>query len=415
MGMTNNLKIVIKDISELKAYENNPRKNDQGVDAVASSIKEFGFKVPVIITNENVIVAGHTRIKACEKLGITKVPCIVADDLNEDQIRAFRLVDNRTAEIADWDLDKLKLEFDNIELDLDLFGFEELQKKLSDDQEEDDFDETAAIPEVPYSQKGDIFELNGHRLMCGDSTDPTIVERLMNGATADMIFTDPPYNVDYEGATGMKIKNDKQKDSDFLAFLSDSFSNMANSLKAGGAVYCCHADTEGLNFRTAFKGAGLKLSSCLIWVKNSLVLSRQDYHWRHEPILYGWKEGASHYFAEDRTQDTVWEYDKPKANDLHPTMKPIPLVARAISNSSRKNEIVLDLFGGSGTTLIASEKLNRRAYLMELDERYMDVIVKRYLSLMQSTDDCFLIRGDQKTPLSEIGDYQLNQEVELLT
>lgn len=414
MGMTNNLKIVIKDISELKAYENNPRKNDQAVDAVASSIKEFGFKVPVIITNENIIVAGHTRIKACEKLGITKVPCIVADDLNEDQIRAFRLVDNRTAEIADWDLDKLKLEFDNIELDLDLFGFEELQKKLSDDQEDDDFDETAAIPEVAYSQKGDIFELNGHRLMCGDSTDPTIVEKLMNGATADMIFTDPPYNVDYEGATGMKIKNDKQKDSDFLAFLSKSFSNMANSLKAGGAVYCCHADTEGLNFRTAFKGAGLKLSSCLIWVKNSLVLSRQDYHWRHEPILYGWKEGASHYFAEDRTQDTIWEYDKPKANDLHPTMKPIPLVARAISNSSRKNEIVLDLFGGSGTTLIASEKLNRRAYLMELDERYMDVIVKRYLSLMQSADGCFLIRGDQKIPLSEIEDYQINQEVELL-
>jgi DNA modification methylase len=414
MGMTNNLKIVVKDISELKAYENNPRKNDQAVDAVASSIKEFGFKVPVIITNENVIVAGHTRIKACEKLGITKVPCIVADDLNEDQIRAFRLVDNRTAEIADWDLDKLKLEFDNIELDLDLFGFEELQKKLSDDQEDDDFDETAAIPEVAYSQKGDIFELNGHRLMCGDSTDPTIVEKLMNGATADMIFTDPPYNVDYEGATGMKIKNDKQKDSDFLAFLSKSFSNMANSLKAGGAVYCCHADTEGLNFRTAFKGAGLKLSSCLIWVKNSLVLSRQDYHWRHEPILYGWKEGASHYFAEDRTQDTIWEYDKPKANDLHPTMKPIPLVARAISNSSRKNEIVLDLFGGSGTTLIASEKLNRRAYLMELDERYMDVIVKRYLSLMQSADGCFLIRGDQKIPLSEIDDYQLNQEAELL-
>ena len=414
MGMTNNLKIVIKDISELKAYENNPRKNDQAVDAVASSIKEFGFKVPVIITNENVIVAGHTRIKACEKLGITKVPCIVADDLNEDQIRAFRLVDNRTAEIADWDLDKLKLEFDNIELDLDLFGFEELQKKLSDDQEDDDFDETAAIPEVAYSQKGDIFELNGHRLMCGDSTDPTIVEKLMNGATADMIFTDPPYNVDYEGATGMKIKNDKQKDSDFLVFLSKSFSNMANSLKAGGAVYCCHADTEGLNFRTAFKGAGLKLSSCLIWVKNSLVLSRQDYHWRHEPILYGWKEGASHYFADDRTQDTIWEYDKPKANDLHPTMKPIPLVARAISNSSRKNEIVLDLFGGSGTTLIASEKLNRRAYLMELDERYMDVIVKRYLSLMQSADGCFLIRGDKKIPLSEVEDYQLNQEVELL-
>lgn len=414
MGMTNNLKIVVKDISELKAYENNPRKNDQAVDAVASSIKEFGFKVPVIITNENVIVAGHTRIKACEKLGITKVPCIVADDLNEDQIRAFRLVDNRTAEIADWDLDKLKLEFDNIELDLDLFGFEELQKKLSDDQEDDDFDETAAIPEVAYSQKGDIFELNGHRLMCGDSTDPTIVEKLMNGATADMIFTDPPYNVDYEGATGMKIKNDKQKDSDFLVFLSKSFSNMANSLKAGGAVYCCHADTEGLNFRTAFKGAGLKLSSCLIWVKNSLVLSRQDYHWRHEPILYGWKEGAAHYFAEDRTQDTIWEYDKPKTNDLHPTMKPVPLVARALSNSSRKHETVLDLFGGSGTTLIAAHELKRQAYLMELDERYVDVIVTRFLRLTQDSSDCYLIRDGSKIPLAEIPNYQVGETANFL-
>lgn len=415
MGMTNNLKIVVKDISELKAYENNPRKNDQAVDAVASSIKEFGFKVPVIITNENVIVAGHTRIKACEKLGITKVPCIVADDLNEDQIRAFRLVDNRTAEIADWDLDKLKLEFDNIDLDLDEFGFEELQKKLSDDQEDDDFDETDALPEVAYSQKGDVFELNGHRLMCGDSTDPSTVATLMNGAIADMIFTDPPYNVDYEGATGMKIKNDKQKDDEFLAFLNNSFACMANSLKAGGAVYCCHADTEGLNFRTAFKGAGLKLSSCLIWLKNSLVLSRQDYHWRHEPILYGWKEGAGHYFAEDRTQDTIWEYDKPKANYLHPTMKPIPLVARAISNSSRKNELVLDLFGGSGTTLIASDKLDRRAFLMELDERYVDVIVKRYLSLKGSANGCFLIREGQKIPLSDIAEYAEKPDSELLS
>lgn len=415
MGMTKDLTIVIKNINELKAYDNNPRKNDQAVDAVASSIKEFGFKVPVIITSENVIVAGHTRVKACNKLGITEIPCIIADDLNEDQIRAFRLVDNRTSELADWDLEKLKQEFDNIDLDLDAFGFEELQKKLSDDPEDDDFDEADAMPEVAYSQKGDVYELNGHRLMCGDSTNSAIVETLMNGALADMIFTDPPYNVDYEGSTGMKIKNDKQKDSDFLAFLSDSFSNMANSLKAGGAVYCCHADTEGLNFRTAFKGAGLKLSSCLIWVKNSLVLSRQDYHWRHEPILYGWKEGASHYFAEDRTQDTVWEYDKPKANDLHPTMKPIPLVARAISNSSRKNELVLDLFGGSGTTLIASEKLGRRAYLMELDERYMDVIVKRYLSLMQSAEGCFLIRENQRIPLSEIAEFALVPEGELLT
>lgn len=408
------MKIVIKNIDELKAYENNPRKNDQAVEAVANSIKEFGFKVPVIITTENVIIAGHTRIKACRKLGIAEVPCIIADDLNEDQIRAFRLADNRASELADWDLDKLKIEFDNIELDLDLFGFEELQKKLSDGPEDDDFDENEVLSENPYSKPGDIFELNHHRLMCGDSTDPIAVSTLTNGVIADMIFTDPPYNVDYEGATGMKIQNDKQKDEDFLNFLTKAFNNMTEHLKPGGAVYCCHADTEGLNFRTAFKGAGLKLSECLIWVKNSLVLGRQDYHWRHEPILYGWKEGESHYFAEDRTQDTVWEYNKPKANDLHPTMKPIPLVARAINNSSRKNETVLDLFGGSGTTIIAAEELNRKAMLMELDERYVDVIVKRYIRLKNSADGCFIIRDGQRTPLSEIPDYSLDENADFL-
>ena len=412
--MAKELKIVIKNIDELKVYENNPRKNDQAVDAVANSIKEFGFKVPVIITKDNVIIAGHTRIKACKKLGITDVPCIIADDLSEDQIRAFRLADNRASELADWDLDKLKIEFDNIELDLDLFGFEELQKKLGDDPEDDDFDESEVLTDHPYSQKGDIFELNEHRVMCGDSTDPEIVKALVNRKVVDMIFTDPPYNVDYEGSTGMKIQNDKQKDGDFLTFLSKAFTNMAEHLKPGGVVYCCHADTEGLNFRTAFKGAGLKLSECLVWVKNSLVLGRQDYHWRHEPILYGWKEGETHYFAEDRTQDTVWEYNKPKTNDLHPTMKPIPLVARAINNSSRKGETVLDLFGGSGTTLIACEELKRKALVMELDEHYVDVIVKRYSRLKNSIDGCFLIRDGVKIPLSTIPDYIVEQSEKLL-
>lgn len=412
--MAKELKIVIKNVDELNVYENNPRKNDQAVEAVANSIKEFGFKVPVIITKDNVIIAGHTRIKACKKLGITDVPCIIADDLSEDQIRAFRLADNRASELADWDLDKLKVEFDNIELDLDLFGFEELQKKLSDDPEDDDFDESEALTDNTYSKKGDIFELNEHRVMCGDSTDPEIVKTLTNGKLVDMIFTDPPYNVDYEGSTGMKIQNDKQKDSDFLTFLSKAFTNMADQLKAGGVVYCCHADTEGLNFRTAFKGAGLKLSECLVWVKNSLVLGRQDYHWRHEPILYGWKEGESHYFAEDRTQDTVWEYNKPKTNDLHPTMKPIPLVARAINNSSRKGETVLDLFGGSGTTLIACEELKRKAFVMELDERYVDVIVKRYGRLKNSLDGCYLIREGKKITLSTIPEYAIENSENLL-
>lgn len=250
--------------------------------------------------------------------------------------------------------------------------------------------------------------------MCGDSTDSASVNTLTEGKELDMVFTDPPYNVDYEGASGMKIQNDKQQDADFRLFLTGAFTNMATSLKPGGAIYCCHADTEGLNFRSAFKEAGFKLASTLVWVKNSLVLSRQDYHWRHEPILYGWKEGAAHYFAEDRTQDTIWEYDKPKTNDLHPTMKPVPLVARALSNSSRKHETVLDLFGGSGTTLIAAHELKRQAYLMELDERYVDVIVTRFLRLTQDSSDCYLIRDGSKIPLAEIPNYQVGETANFL-
>ncbi len=408
------LTIVHKKVDELIAYENNPRKNESAVESVANSIKEFGFKVPVIITSENIIVAGHTRIKACKKLGINEVPCIIADDLSADQIKAFRLADNRASELADWDLEKLKLEFDSIEMDLDLFGFEELQKKLADDPEDDGFDESEVLPEKPYAQKGDLFILKGHRLLCGDSTDSASVNTLTEGKELDMVFTDPPYNVDYEGASGMKIQNDKQQDADFRLFLTGAFTNMATSLKPGGAIYCCHADTEGLNFRSAFKEAGFKLASTLVWVKNSLVLSRQDYHWRHEPILYGWKEGAAHYFAEDRTQDTIWEYDKPKTNDLHPTMKPIPLVARALSNSSRKHETVLDLFGGSGTTLIAAHELKRQAYLMELDERYVDVIVMRFLRLTQDNSDCYLIRDGSKIPLAGIPNYQVGETANFL-
>lgn len=407
MGMEMKLTIIHKPINELIAYENNPRKNDQAVAAVANSIKEFGFKVPVIITSENVIVAGHTRVKACRTLGIETVPCVIADDLSDDQIKAFRLADNRTAEIAEWDLEKLKIEFDGIDLDLEQFGFDELLKKLDDAPEDDGFDIDEPLPETPFTVKGDIYLLGEHRLMCGDSTDPEAVKTLVDGESVDMIFTDPPYNVDYEGSTGMKIQNDKQKDAEFLEFLTLAFANMAASLKLGGAVYVCHADTEGLNFRTAFKSAGLKLASALIWVKNALVLSRQDYHWRHEPILYGWKEGAAHYFLEDRTQDTVWEYDKPKTNDLHPTMKPVPLVARAINNSSRRGERVLDLFGGSGTTLIAAEELKRKALLMELDERYADVIVRRYLKLTGNLTNSFVIRDGEKRALADIPEYNL--------
>jgi len=294
-----------------------------------------------------------------------------------------------------------------IDMDLSQFGFEDLEKELERDVLEDEFDENEPLPENPYSKKGDIFLLGKHRLMCGDSTISEDVNKLVDGNQIDMIFTDPPYNVDYEGSTGMKIQNDKQKDDDFHKFLLDAFTNMANVIKPGGSIYCCHADTEGLNFRTAFKEAGFKLAECLVWVKNSLVLGRQDYHWRHEPILYGWKEGAGHYFVDDRTQDTVWEYNKPKANDLHPTMKPLELVGKAIKNSSKKGENVLDLFGGSGSTLIASEQIERNSYLMELDERYVDVIVKRYLRFIQSYNDCYLIRDGEKIALKDIPDYKV--------
>lgn len=401
------LNVIHMKVSDLIAYENNPRKNDDAVDAVASSIKSFGFKVPVIIDSNNVIIAGHTRVKACKKLGITEVPCVVADDLTEDQIKAFRLADNKTSELAEWDLDKLNEELKFIEMDMSQFGFEDLEQELDREVLEDEFDENEALNENPYSKKGDIFILGNHRLMCGDSTISDDVKKLVDGRQIDMIFTDPPYNVDYEGSTGMKIQNDKQKDEDFYNFLSSAFNNMYECVKPGGVIYCCHADTEGLNFRTAFKNAGFKLAECLIWVKNSLVLGRQDYHWRHEPILYGWKEGAGHYFVDDRTQDTIWEYNKPKANNLHPTMKPLELVGKAIKNSSKRNEYVLDLFGGSGSTLIACEQIQRNSCLMELDERYVDVIVKRYLRFVQSYEGCFLLRDGKKIPLQDIKDYQV--------
>lgn len=410
----NKLNVVTMKTADLKAYENNPRKNEKAVDAVANSINSFGFKVPIIIDKNNVVVAGHTRLLACKKLGIEEVPCVIADDLTEDQIKAFRIADNKTAEIAEWDFDKLKTELGSIDIDMEQFGFTDLEKMMSRDVLEDEFDENEALPENPYARKGDVFVLGEHRVMCGDATSKEDVLKLVDGKIADMVFTDPPYNVDYEGSNGMKIQNDKQKDADFKDFLLKSFKNMAEVTKPGGSIYCCHADTEGLNFRSAFIEAGFKLAECLVWVKNSLVLGRQDYHWRHEPILYGWKEGGSHYFIDDRTQDTVWEYNKPKANDLHPTMKPLELVGRAIKNSSRKDDIVLDLFGGSGSTLIAAEQIQRSAYLMEIDERYVDVIVKRYLRFVQGYENSCLLRNGEKIGLDGIADYHIETDDKVL-
>lgn len=412
--------IVMMKTSELIPYDKNPRDNDKGVDAVANSIKAYGFKVPIVIDKKNVIVTGHTRLKAAKKLGLEEVPCIVADDLTDEQIRQFRIVDNKTAELSDWNFDLLREELLAMDdVDMVQFGFDDLDEILKTETKDDDFNEDEELPENPYSQKGDIYVLGKHRLMCGDSTIKEDVDKLIDGKVCDLIETDPPYNVaigkkgkqykergGYDcGMTDRTILNDDMDDSSFRDFLNKVMVNFYNNIKPGGSIYVFHADTEGYNFRGAFKDAGFKLSECLIWKKNNFVLGRCPYHYMHEPILFGWREGAAHYFVDDRTQTTILEYDRPQASELHPTMKPIPLVTKLIQNSSRRGELVLDLFGGSGTTLIACEQIERIAYLMELDEKYVDVIVKRYLKLKDSDEGCYLIRDGKQIPLSEIPDF----------
>lgn len=402
-------------IKDVHPYENNPRKNDDAVQYVAESIQQFGFKVPIVVDKDNIIVTGHTRYKAAKKLKLETVPVIKADDLTDEQIKAYRLADNKVAEKSQWDFNLLQEELEGIfDIDMEAFGFEDLTIDLDDkDAEEDDFDE--ALPVDPESQMGQIYKLGNHRLMVGDSTKPEDVQKLTEGEELDLCVTDPPYNVDYEGKTKdkLKIENDKMENSHFLEFLTDAFENIHEVLKPGGAFYIWHADSEGFNFRSACKEAELTVKQCIVWNKNTIVMGRQDYQWKHEPCLYGWKEGAAHYFTNDRTQATVYEdqkadpkkmtkaelvayvkeltadkinasvlnEDKPARSDLHPTMKPVKLIARCIKNSSRPGEAVLDLFGGSGTTLIACEQLDRRCFMMEYDPRYADVIIKRWEKL----------------------------------
>lgn len=414
-----------KRIEELKPYDNNPRKNEAAIEAVAASIKEFGFKVPIVIDASGEIIAGHTRLKAAKLLGLPSVPCIVADDLTPEQIKAFRLADNKTAELAEWDDELLKAELEAIaEIDMSLFGFppEELEP---DEITEDEFNEEPEEDEEPKTKRGEIYQLGRHRLMIGDSTNPADVAQLMNGEQAALCVTDPPYNVDYDAKerslmavrvnnritegklTG--IENDKMEEGDFLAFLTKAFNNMRDALKPGAAFYIWHSASETRNFWEATKAAGLEVRQQLIWVKNMFVIGRQDYHWKHEPCLYGWKDGAAHYFINDRTQDTIILDEAPNFSklkreeaiellrkiyeeqpqsviyenntgkrDLHPTMKPVNLFGKLIKNSSRQGETVLDLFGGSGTLIIAAEQLNRAAYVMEYEPKYADIIIKRF-------------------------------------
>lgn len=415
------MQIIYKALEELKPYKNNPRNNDGAVDAVAASIKEFGFKVPIVIDEDGEIIAGHTRLKAAKKLGLEKVPCIIADDLTPDQIKAFRLADNKTAELAEWNLELLQLELDDIELDMSEFGF---ATTTQGETYEDDYEPEP--PDEPKTKPGEVYKLGAHTLVCGDATNSASYEKIVK--SVDCIITDPPYNVDYEGSTKkhLKIENDNMSDSAFFEFLSDAFKNAAEVLKPGGVWYIFHADSEGENFRRAARENLGKVRQCLIWNKNAIVLGRQDYHWKHEPCLYGWKDGAAHYFIDDRTQATVYEdkgvdlkklkkdeairllqdifsdkqsttvinEDKPLRNEEHPTMKPIKLIARLIKNSTRQGESVLDPFGGSGSTLIACEQLGRVCYMIEFDPRYCDVIIERWEKL--TGQKAVKINGDTK-------------------
>ena len=370
-------------IEKVKPYDKNPRKNKAAVDYVANSIKEFGFQQPIVVDKDMVVIAGHTRLKAAKKLKLKEVPVVIADNLTEEQVKAYRLADNKTAEKAEWDFDLLTdelLSLQELDFDMEQFGFDfdfgEDEEAVEDDNWEAD------VPEEPISKRGDIWVLGRHRLMCGDSTDAADVALLMDGNKADMLLTDPPYNVDYTGKASeletRKIENDKMEDSAFQDFLTSAFENAAENMKAGGVFYIWHADSEGLNFRVACKKAGFQVRQCLIWNKNAMVMGRQDYQWKHEPCLYGWKDGASHLWASDRKQTTVLEFEKPQKNNLHPTMKPIKLFDYQIKNNTKGDDIVLDLFGGSGTTIMAAEQNGRRGFVMEYDPKFVDVIVDRW-------------------------------------
>lgn len=376
------MNIIEKKLSEIEPYEKNPRKNDEAVKYVANSIKQFGFKVPIVIDKDGVIVAGHTRYKAARKLHMDMVPCIIADDLTDEQIKAYRLADNKVSEKAEWDIDLLADELNAIlDIDMEDFGFEDILGDLDEEADAVDDDFEPELPEEPKSKLGQIYQLGRHRLMCGDSTDSEQVVKLVGGAgIVDLLLTDPPYNVDYVGKTkdALKIENDHMEDSNFRQFLVDAFSAANEVMKAGAVFYIWHADSEGYNFRGACKDVGWNVRQCIIWNKNSMVMGRQDYQWKHEPCLYGWKEGAGHLWASDRKQTTVIDMQRPTKSELHPTMKPIPLFDYQIKNNTKGGDVVLDLFGGSGTTIMACEQNGRNACVMEYDPRYVDVIIERW-------------------------------------
>lgn len=404
-----NIKYV--DIKELIPYARNSRThNDAQVAQIAASIKEFGWTNPILVDGDNSIIAGHGRVAAARKLGLNIVPTISLDGLTDTQRRAYIIADNKLALNAGWDDEMLALELGELSdlgFDITLTGFsaEELEA-LTPEELTDGLTDEDAVPDVPdeaITKQGDVWLLGKHRVMCGSSLIVTDMDKLVNGREVDMWLTDPPYNVAYTGKTkdAMKIQNDSMANDDFRAFLRDAYVTADTVMKAGAVFYIWHADSEGYNFRGAANDAGWKVRQCLIWKKSVMVMGRQDYHWKHEPCLYGWKDGAGHLWSSDRKQTTVLEFDKPHRNGEHPTMKPVELFAYQMLNNTKGGDIVLDSFGGSGTTIIAAEKNGRVGYAMELDPKYCDVIVKRWQEFtgkqatLESTGEKFPIIKDE--------------------
>lgn len=396
-------------IQKLVPYINNARTHSpEQIGNLRASLREFGFINPVIIDRDYGVIAGHGRILAAKEEGIKEVPCVFADHLTEAQKKAYIIADNRMAMDAGWDEELLRVEIEALQgMDFDplLTGFDEKElAALFDDGAEakdDDFDVDEELEKPVFSKTGDVWTLGRHRLVCGDSIKAETYEILMQGKKANLVVTDPPYNVNYEGSAG-KIKNDNMAAEKFYQFLLDAFTNMEKVMAEDASIYVFHADTEGLNFRRAFSDAGFYLSGCCIWKKPSLVLGRSPYQWQHEPVLYGWKKNGKHQWYSDRKQTTIWEFEKPRKNADHPTMKPIPLLAYPIINSSMSNTLILDPFGGSGSTLIACEQTDRSCCTIELDEKYCDVIVKRYVELKGSAEDVSVERDGKMLRYADV-------------
>lgn len=410
MKTTTEMQLV--DIAKLIPYINNARTHSpEQVTKLRASLREFGFVNPVIIDADYNVIAGHGRLMAAKEEGIKEIPCVFVDYLTDAQKKAYILADNRMAMDAGWDEELLRVEIEALQgenFDVSLTGFSD--DDLADlfagdsksDAKDDDFDLNDALEKATFVEKGDIWSVGRHRMMCGDATKAEDVAALMDGKKANLLMTDPPYGVSFKSSDGLTIQNDSIKGDDFYQFLLSSFKNIVDNMESGGAAYVFHADTEGLNFRRAFQDAGFHLAGCCIWVKNSLVLGRSDYQWQHEPVLYGFLQNGKHKWFSDRSQTTVWNFDKPKKNKNHPTSKPLDLLGYPIGNSSQENAVVVDTFGGSGSTLMACEQMNRICYMMELDEKYASVILRRYVEDTNDADNVFVIRNGEKIMYSDL-------------